>query len=497
MSIPRPVVNIGEKVYVISFDGSAKAKREGGAFGAIIWKLPGWTVEKAASGYDVDLTVNEAEYRGLLLALDLLNGLDVQRLIVCGDSNLAIRQLRNEMDCKALGLQLLRKKCWDQLKTLPKVELFHVRRDWNASADLIAGQALQRHAGMPIVEEQTLANLVTLNRLGELLDPTSGELTNDEKAQVLPVRTRSGTRQEAEQSVDEEIPPVESPSRHLTPEVLDEMVVKRIRMERIRESQDEESWIHNLKKFIRGDVTDMTSREASNCSKLAQQYEEDEIGLLFYHSRGDESAEDRSAVMKLVIPETLKDGILHHYHSSLEGGHQGIGRTYHRVRQHFHWPGFYRCVQRYVGECIDCETGKGRPTIRGESPGNIVPTYPFQVIAMDHIPSLPPSFKDNTELLIWVDLFTGFVVAKANSSRTAQTVAEAYEECVFRRFGASEAIRHDREPGFMSDFFRAFNQLMGQRQRVTLAYRPQANGAAERMVQTITRAIKMYVEDEH
>ncbi|KAE8986338.1 hypothetical protein PF005_g22565 [Phytophthora fragariae] len=173
------------------------------------------------------------------------------------------------MDCKALGLQLLWKTCWDQLKTLPKVELFHVRRDWNASADLIAGQALQRQAGMPIVKEQTLANLVTLNRLGELLDPTSGELTNDEKAQVLPVRTRSGTRQEAEQSVDEEIPTVESPSRHLTPEVLDEMVVKRIRMERIREAQDEESWIHNLKKFIRGDVTDMTSREANNCSKLA------------------------------------------------------------------------------------------------------------------------------------------------------------------------------------------------------------------------------------
>ncbi|KAE8978956.1 hypothetical protein PF011_g23040 [Phytophthora fragariae] len=49
----------------------------------------------------------------------------------------------------------------------------------------------------------------------------------------------------------------------------------------------------------------------------------------------------------------------------------------------------------------------------------------------------------------------------------------------------------------MSDFFRAFNQLMGQRQRATFAYRPQANGSAERMVQTITRAIKMYVEDEH
>ncbi|OWY90739.1 reverse transcriptase [Phytophthora megakarya] len=96
---------------------------------------------------------------------------------------------------------------------------------------------------------------------------------------------------------------------------------------------------------------------------------------------------------------------------------------------------------------------------------------------MDHIPSLPASHKGNTELLIWVDLFTGFVIAKASASGTARRV------------------RHDREPGFMSDFFKAFNKLMGQRQRATLAYRPQANGAAERMVQTITRAIKMYIAD--
>ena len=58
---------------------------------------------------------------------------------------------------------------------------------------------------------------------------------------------------------------------------------------------------------------------------------------------------------------------------------------------------------------------------------------------------------------------------KASALRTAQTVPEGYEEYVFRRFGASEAIRHDREPGFMSDFFRAFNRMVGQRQQETMA----------------------------
>lgn len=64
----------------------------------------------------------------------------------------------------------------------------------------------------------------------------------------------------------------------------------------------------------------------------------------------------------------------------------------------------------------------------------------------------------------------GYVMAKASASRTAQTVAEGYEECVCLRFGASEAIRHDREPGFMSDFFRAFDHIVGQRQQSTMAY---------------------------
>ena len=148
-----------------------------------------------------------------------------------------------------------------------------------------------------------------------------------------------------------------------------------------------------------------------------------------------------------------------------------------------------------MGLCVDCETGKGGPTLQGTTPGNIEATYPFQVIAMDHIPSLPKSLKGNTELLIWVDLFTGYVVAKASASRTAQTVAEGYEECIFRCFGASEINHHDREPGFISDFFRAFNRMVGKRQRATMAYRPQANGTAERMVQTLTRSIKMYVSD--
>ncbi|GMF47750.1 unnamed protein product [Phytophthora fragariaefolia] len=168
-------------------------------------------------------------------------------------------------------------------------------------------------------------------------------------------------------------------------------------MERTCRAQNEEKWIADLKQYLTGDIRKLTSTEAKSCANIAEDYEVDEAGLLFYCPPSKQPCEDRDLVTRLVIPEPLQEDVLHHYHSSLEGGHQGIGRTYQRIRAHFHWRGLYRRVQQYVGQCVDC--GKGRPTMEGESPGNLQATYPLQIIAMDHFPSLPKSDKSNTELL--------------------------------------------------------------------------------------------------
>ena len=51
-------------------------------------------------------------------------------------------------------------------------------------------------------------------------------------------------------------------------------------------------------------------------------------------------------------------------------------------------------MHQYVGECVDCETGKGRPGDRSGLPGNLQSTYPFQIIALDHIPSWNDLLKE-------------------------------------------------------------------------------------------------------
>ncbi|GMF62292.1 unnamed protein product [Phytophthora fragariaefolia] len=378
--------------------------------------------------------------------------------------------VRGEIDCKAPGLTLIRHKALDRLRIWPDHDLVHVKRDWNGSADRLASAALQRQAGIMVEDEADLLDLVTLNRLDEILKPEI--IQEGYVARVVPVTTgsRAGSRLGGSGFSGSRPGGPGSDGSRSAPEVLREEIVRQLRISRIRQAQDEEAWISGLKTYLAGRIQRLTQDEDKSYSKILMDYEVDLNDLLYYCPPTKHIDSDRDRLMELVVPETLQQDVLHHYHVSLEGGHQGIGRTFLRIRSHFHWRGLYRSVQRYVGECVDCETGKGRPTIQGESPGNIQATYPFQVSAMDHIPSLPKSFKGNTELLIWVDLFSGYVIAKASGSRAAQTIAESYEECVFRRFGASEVIRHDREPGFMADFFRSFNRILDQRQRATMAY---------------------------
>ncbi|OWY93027.1 reverse transcriptase [Phytophthora megakarya] len=108
---------------------------------------------------------------------------------------------------------------------------------------------------------------------------------------------------------------------------------------------------------------------------------------------------------------------------------------------------------------------------------------------MDFVTHVPKLDRGNTLLLLFQDMFSVFVMCKPMSSTTSQDVAEAYEERVFRMFGASEMIRHDQDPRFMS------GELLGSRQRFTLSYRPQANGQPERSVQAVIRSVRAHVAE--
>ncbi|KAJ8539138.1 hypothetical protein ON010_g12732 [Phytophthora cinnamomi] len=140
------------------------------------------------------------------------------------------------------------------------------------------------------------------------------------------------------------------------------------------------------------------------------------------------------------------------------------------------WPSSDYEDARALAQCVNCASGKGKPPNPGPSPGNIEPNVP----ARKHLSLAIP---------IHVLRIRDVQTHEFDNSH------EAYEEAVFRQFGASSMPRHDRDHRFLSEVFPRFREMFGTKQRATLAYRPQANGQQERYVQTMVRRIRAYVAE--
>ncbi|KAJ0392354.1 hypothetical protein P43SY_008719 [Pythium insidiosum] len=347
--------------YLLSFDGAAKLKTNAGSASFVLWRLPEWEPVHAQGIYLTGVTVNEAEYHGMLYGLRL--------------------RLNN---AKPVKHQLV-----------PRVPKLQFVRDTNAGSSKNA-------VGMMVYDSKAVSG---------------------------------------------------------------------------------------------GGSPALTREEVQNVLKVVDPYVVDAQGVLKYVSAAAQPGRAREQVARLVVPPALRDDVMHLHHSDMQGGHQGISRTYERLRAEYYWREMYRDVERFVTQCEDCATAKGTPPGASPSPGNVMPDYPMHIISMDFVIPLPASRQGSTALLLFQDMFSGYIMCKAMKDTSAQAVAEAYEEVVFRRFGASSEIRHDRDPRFMSEVFRAFAWMMKSQQRATLAYRPQANGQQERSVQSVVRTVKAYVSE--
>ncbi|OWZ19791.1 reverse transcriptase [Phytophthora megakarya] len=365
------------------------------------------------------------------------------------------------------------------------VRLVHVKRDYNQTADYLTTKTLALEKAWVVEDADELMHVNFVSKIPEKImkppefpermdDPSQSPKSdgpNDSVSDPSPstheptpyvrvVMTRSRSRQ---------VNQVDGPSHPLD--------CRDKRWRRIKIHQDEDPELKNLKDYLRGDLVNYARKEVKKIAKGSDRYE---CSLSFDHAY----PRDKRFELRLVVPVALRPDILHHAHE-----------VFHvRLRSEFFWTGMFQDVEVFVKECMDCASSKGRPPNPAPPPGNIERTSPFEVVSMDFVTHLPKSERENTFLLLFQDMFTGVVMCKPMSSTTAQDCIEAYEEVVFRNYGASSEIRHDRDPRFMSRVFRRFSEMMGIQQKATLAYPPQANGQQERSGQTFMHSIRAYVE---
>ncbi|OWY92080.1 hypothetical protein PHMEG_00039064, partial [Phytophthora megakarya] len=150
---------------VVSFDGSAKTEKYGG-YGScswIVWRLPDWTIVTAASAYLEATTVNMAEDSG--------SG---------STRHWCHRPCHWVIACKKESLMTQLNRHRELVERLKLVEYLHAVREYNASADSLATEALGNKASNVISDEPRLAELKSLNHIQEVIYAPITESSADE-----------------------------------------------------------------------------------------------------------------------------------------------------------------------------------------------------------------------------------------------------------------------------------------------------------------------------
>ena len=101
-------------------------------------------------GFDVEYALrfgfqasnNEAEYKAVIVRLNLAHSMEADQLEVCSDSQLVVKQIEDSYEVKGEKMILYLKKVCELLKKFIRVQVRHVLRTENSRADALAKLAM-------------------------------------------------------------------------------------------------------------------------------------------------------------------------------------------------------------------------------------------------------------------------------------------------------------------------------------------------------------------
>ena len=145
--------------------------------------------------------------------------------------------------------------------------------------------------------------------------------------------------------------------------------------------------------------------------RALDQKEIDQVPVCFYVKNGilmrkwrppDVSAEDEWTVNhQIVVSRVYRPESLNLAHETPMSGHLGVNKTYHKILNHFYWPGLKSDVSQFCKSCHTCQmVGKPNQTIP-KAHLQPIPAFdePFSRIIIDCVGPLPKTKSGNEYLL--------------------------------------------------------------------------------------------------
>jgi len=129
------------KRVIVNVDGGSRGNPGPAAIAAVATDPSGEVLAERSETIGA-ATNNVAEYRALLLGIDLAKQLGANEVEFVGDSMLIVEQVRGKWRVKQEHLRPLHTKVRDALRGLESWSIRHVKRDENARADELLNDAL-------------------------------------------------------------------------------------------------------------------------------------------------------------------------------------------------------------------------------------------------------------------------------------------------------------------------------------------------------------------
>ena len=127
--------------YILMFDGGSRGNPGPSGCGYVIYDQNNKLIHEDSRYLGVQ-TNNYAEYMGVVEGVKKTIELNIQHLIIKGDSLLVIKQLNGSYNVNSENLKPLYKHAYSLIKQIKKVEYIHIKREMNVVADKLANIAM-------------------------------------------------------------------------------------------------------------------------------------------------------------------------------------------------------------------------------------------------------------------------------------------------------------------------------------------------------------------
>nr|GEZ60698.1 putative reverse transcriptase domain-containing protein [Tanacetum cinerariifolium] len=193
----------------------------------------------------------------------------------------------------------------------------------------------------------------------------------------------------------------------------------------------------------------------------------------------------------------LRTVIMHKSYKSKYSIHPGFDKMYQDMKKLYWWLNMKADIATYVRKCMTYAKVKAehqRPSGLLVQPK--IPVWNWDNITMDFVTKLPKSPQGYDTIWVIVDRLTkSAIFAPVRETDPLEKLEKLYLKEVVARHGIPVSIICDRDPIFVSSFWRTLQKALGTSLDMSTSYHPETGGQSERTIQTLEDMLRACVID--